>query len=57
MHHLFQCADTTLGDALLKTDSDIVSKDVDQVLAAMEKLAVIPVAIGILRAELLNIKH
>ena len=37
-HHLFQCADTNLGDALLKTDSDIVSRDVDQVPAAMEKL-------------------
>ena len=56
-HHLFQCADTHLGDALLKTDPDIANKSINQVLAAMQKLAVIPVAIGILRAELLDMKQ
>ena len=56
-HHLFQCADGQLGDALLKTDPDIVSKDVDAVLQAMKKLSVIPIATGILRAELLEMKQ
>ena len=55
--HLFQCADTHLGDALLKTDPDIVNKTIAQVLTAMEKLAVIPVPTGFLRAELLNMKQ
>ena len=56
-HHFFQCADGPLGDALLKTDPDIVSKDVDEVLQAMKKLSVIPIATGILRAELLDMKQ
>ena len=56
-HHLFQCADRALGDALLKTDADIISKDVDAVLSTMKKLAVIPVATGILRSELLEMKQ
>ena len=56
-HHLFQCADRALGDALLKTDANIVSKNVDTVLNTMKKLAVIPVATGILRSELLEMKQ
>jgi hypothetical protein len=56
-HHLFQCADGPLGDALLKTDPDIVSKNVGEMLQAMKKLSVIPIATGILRAELLEMKQ
>ena len=56
-HHLFQCADGMLGDALLKTDPDIVSKTVDEVLSAMKRLAVIPIATGIIRSELLEMKQ
>lgn len=56
-HHLFQCAETTLGDALLKTNPEIVSKPVDDVLKAMKNLAVIPVATGIVCAELLEMKQ
>ena len=55
--HLFQCADSTLGDALLKTDPDITSKTVTEVLATMKELAVIPIATGILRSELLEMKQ
>ena len=56
-HHLFQCADGPLGDALLRMDPDIVSKSIDEVLLAMKKLAVIPIATGILRSELLEMKQ
>ena len=49
--HLFQCADSTLGDALLKMDPDITSKTVTEVLATMKELAVIPIATGIFRAS------
>ena len=56
-HHLFQCADALLGDSLLKTDPDIVGKDVDEVLSAMKRLAVIPIATGIVRSELLEMKQ
>ena len=56
-HHLFQCADGALGDALLKTDPTIIHKNVDVVLNAMKKLAVIPIATGIIRSELLEMKQ
>ena len=56
-HHLFQCADGALGDALLKTDPDIIRKDIDTVLSSMKKLAVIPIATGIIRSELLEMKQ
>ena len=56
-HHLFQCADSLLGDSLLKTDPEIVNKDVHEVLRAMKKLAVIPIATGIVRSELLEMKQ
>ena len=39
-HYFFQCADGLFGNSLLKTDLDIVSKDVHEVLRAMKKLAV-----------------
>ena len=56
-HHLFQCADGALGDALLKTDPNIIHKSVDILLNTMKKLAVIPVATGIIRSELLEMKQ
>ena len=46
-----------LSDLLLKTDPDIVSKDVHEVLRAMKKLAVIPIATGIVTSELLEMKQ
>ena len=55
-HYLCQCADMLLGDLLLKTDPDKVSKDVHEVLRALKKLAVIPIATCIVRSELLGMK-
>ena len=46
--YLFQCADSMFGDAPLKTDPDITSKTVTEMLATMKELAVIPIATGIL---------
>ena len=54
---LFQCADEALGDSLLKIDPNIVDTTVDTVLGKMKSLAVIPVAISVLRAELLEMKQ
>ena len=51
---LFQCASEGLGDAMLKVDPDVTTRDIDTVIASMKSLAVIPVAIGVLRAELLE---
>ena len=56
-HQLFQCADEILGDAILKVDPGITNKPVDAVLATMKKLAVIPVAIGVVRSEHLDLKQ
>ena len=54
---LFQCAATVLGDSLLKSDPAITTKNVDVVLASMKSLAVIPIAKGVLRADLLQMRQ
>lgn len=51
---LFQCASQSLGDALLKVDSKITQQPLEVLMATMKALAVIPVAVGVLRAELLE---
>ena len=50
---LFQCASQTLGDQMLKTDANIASMPIGDVLKAMQRLAVIPVATGVLQSELM----
>ena len=45
---LFQCASQSLGDSLLKSDAEIVSKPLQELLSAMRRLAVIPVVTGVL---------
>ena len=50
---LFQCAALSLGDALLKSHPNIMSKPTCEVMEAMKSLAVVPVALGVARAELL----
>ena len=54
---LFQCTSTTLGDALLKMDPEITNKILADVLQSMKTLAVIPVATGVVRSELLEMKQ
>jgi len=52
---LFQCAGDELGDSLLKANPYVASDTLPQLLAAMCSLGVIPVAIGILCTELLQL--
>ena len=54
---LFQCAGEHLGDSLLKSDSDVMSIPLADLLAAMKSLAVIPVATGVLRSEVLQLQQ
>lgn len=54
---LFQCAGPELGDSLLKADPDAASGTVDDLLAAMRSLAVIPVATCVRRTELLQLRQ
>ena len=51
---LFQCTSESLGDLLLKSDPTITTRPVKDVLAAMRAIAVIPVARGVTRAELIK---
>jgi len=51
---LFQCASPDLGDSLLKSYPTIVSQPTSDVLSAMKSLAVIAVAVGVARADLLS---
>ena len=54
---LFQCAAESLGDALLKSNPNIVSQATKNLLDAMKRLAVIAVAPGVLRAELMQMRQ
>ena len=51
---LFQCASQSLRDSLLKSNAEIVSKPLQELLSAMRRLAVIPVATGVLRSNLMQ---
>ena len=51
---LFQCAGNELGDSLLKANPRAASNTLQDLLAAMRSLAVIPVATGVLRTELVR---
>ena len=53
---LFQCAGETLGNSLLKTDPAIVTKPTADVIKAMKSLAVIAIATGVTRAELVQMR-
>ena len=52
---LFQCAEPTLNDTLLRAHPTITSSLVNDVLDAMRALAVVPVATCVLRGELLGL--
>ena len=54
---LFQCAENELGDSLLKANPDAASSTLPDLLDAMRSLAVIPVATGVLRTELLQLRQ
>ena len=54
---LFQCASQSLGDSLLKSDAEIVSKPLQVLLSAMRRLAVIPVVTGVLRSDLMQMRQ
>ena len=54
---LFQCADPQLGDNILKTNPNATTDNLEQVLETMRSLAVIPVATGVLRTKLLQLRQ
>ena len=54
---LFQCAGPDLGDSLLKANPNATSNSLHDLLAAMRSLAIIPVAICVLRTELLQLRQ
>ena len=54
---LFQCAGPQLGDNILKTKPEATSGTLEQLLETMRSLAVIPVATGVLRTELLQLRQ
>ncbi|KAK2547281.1 hypothetical protein P5673_032838 [Acropora cervicornis] len=54
---LFQCAENELGDSHLKANPHAASTTLPDLLDAMRSLAVIPVATGVLRTELLQLRQ
>ena len=54
VQHLFHCCEDELGDALLKAHPDAATGNEDELVAKIKKMAVIPVAVCVRRAELLG---
>ena len=51
---LLQCASKELADLIYKSDPQVTSRPVDEVLASLRVLAVVPVALGVTRAALMQ---
>ena len=54
---LIKCASEPLRNLLLMADPNIQSKSIDKVKSIMRQFAVIPVAIGVRRTELMQLRH
>ncbi len=54
---LFECCEKELGDDVIKQNSSLLEGSETALLDAIKKLAVIPVAICVRRAEVLNMKQ
>ena len=54
---LLQCASDSLCDMMLKSDPDIATKTLAEVMASMKSFAVIPIATSVLRAELMQLNQ
>ena len=54
---LFQCASEQLGDLMLKSDPKLMLRSTEEVLAMMQSIAVIKVAVGVRRAELTKLSQ
>ena len=57
VQQLFHCCDEDLGDSILKGHPDAINQDEDCLLHKIKQMAVIPVAISVRRADLLNTKQ
>ena len=57
VRQLFHCCEEDLGDKVLKGHPDAVSGDAQQLLEVIKKLAVVPVAVSVRRAELLSTRQ
>ena len=49
---LLECASPELGNIVLRAHPDFASKPIDEALTILRSLAVVPVALGVLRSEL-----
>ena len=54
---LLSCCTDELTDLILKSDPEIHSKDISYIINTMKSFAVIPVAVGVRRAELMQLRQ
>ena len=54
---LFQCTSRELGENLLKFDAEIATRPIEELTESMRRLAVIPIATGVLRTELMQMRQ
>jgi len=57
VQQLFQCCDGDLGNNILRSNPDATRGTEDDLLAAIKRLAVTPVAINVRRSDLLQVKQ
>ena len=57
VQQLFQCCEGDLGDNILRSNPDATRGTEEELLAAIKRLAVTPVAISVRRSNLLSIKQ
>ena len=54
---LFQCTSKELGDNLLKFDAEIAIRSIEEIPESTRRLAVIPIATGVLKTELMQMRQ
>ena len=54
---LFQCTSKELGDNLLQFDAEIATRPIEELTESMRRLAVIPIATGVLRTKLMQMRQ
>ena len=57
VQHLFQCCEEELGNDILQSHPDSTRGDESNLLSAIKRLAVIPVAVSVRRSDLLSIRQ
>ena len=54
---LLECTDDCLGDIVLRAQPDFASLSIKNALSLLKSIAVVPVALGVIRSELMSMSQ